>query len=294
MKRKSPKFLWIFLSAALLTLCIVLVSLFLDLTVFRSPAVLTAEDLRLLNRTYVQPVDIVDVRRRIWHAAIKETTGSPCTRAAVGETLSFSVANGRIEPFRVDAKLVYSDDRVSLWVPNDLLPMGNKFILSIAEYEKASMSVLQPLNYSQTISPIIGNTAVLLTHGLGRGVAGYYTPLNEYPKELASGSNECGMVFMNADEPGIDGALGVYTLSHELGHRFLWLSDPNEFLWVNEGLADLFSLRVGQYNRNDVETFRSDTNINWTGLDADRFGSGSAGAALSFFAYWRSVYGEEC
>lgn len=292
MKVKIPKFVWIFLCAVFLTLCVVFVTTLPDLELKNSPAVLNAKDMELLDRTYVKPVDIHDVRQRIWHATASTERTSPCSRTSVGDVLSFSVANGKIQPFQVDAKLFYSDNRISLWVANDVPYSDMQFLPVITKYEKASMSVLQPLNYPQMIAPVIGNTSVLLTHGLGHGVAGYYSPINEYPKDLAAGSNECGMVFMNADEPGIYDDLGVYTLSHELSHRYLWLSDPNEFLWVNEGLADLFSLRVGNYNRNDVVAFQNDTNISWTVLDSESYESGAAGASLSFFAYLRSVYGE--
>ena len=65
MRLKISKLFWIILCATFLVGCVIFVSTLPEIEAGSAPPVLTAEDMSLLERTYVKPVDIVDVRQRI-------------------------------------------------------------------------------------------------------------------------------------------------------------------------------------------------------------------------------------
>jgi hypothetical protein len=82
---------------------------------------------------------------------------------------------------------------------------------------------------------------------LGPGVAGMFWQKDEYPEAIYSYSNQREMFYMSllAFEVGDDDYMSA--LAHEFQHMVQWHTDPNEAIWVNEGLAQI-AQRVTGYN----------------------------------------------
>ena len=78
-----------------------------------------------------------------------------------------------------------------------------------------------------------------IVHGAIDGLAGYYSPVDEHPREVLPFSNEREAIYINvrAVPVGSRGYLNV--LAHELQHAVHWNHDPSEETWVNEGLSEL-------------------------------------------------------
>jgi immune inhibitor A len=83
---------------------------------------------------------------------------------------------------------------------------------------------------------------ITLLHADLAGVGGLFSDQDEYPRAASPTSNEREMVYLGSD-PGSAGYNGL--VAHELQHLVHWNADPNEEVWVNEGLSELAAEIVG-------------------------------------------------
>ena len=129
-----------------------------------------------------------------------------------------------------------------------------------------------------------------ILHAVLKGVAGYYSSVDEYPRSVHQHSNQREMVYMNGTlQVGSSAYLSV--LSHELQHAIHWNGDPTEETWVNEGLSEVAATVAGFRVNSQGHFINSPTIslINWPlGL------SGRIpyyGAGFLFFNYLATHYG---
>ena len=129
-----------------------------------------------------------------------------------------------------------------------------------------------------------------ILHARLRGVGGYFSSVDEYPKIVHQYSNQREMVYINASAFKVGGREYLATLSHELQHAIHWNADSTEETWVNEGLAEVASAIAGYKPGSQTVFLRSPTNslIHWP---IDRPSSVHYGAAFLFFDYLASHYG---
>ncbi len=71
---------------------------------------------------------------------------------------------------------------------------------------------------------------------------GYFDSGDEYPLTINSSSNEQEIVYLNMAAISLGSDIYYATLSHELQHLIHWYNDPNEEVWLNEGLSQLTEL----------------------------------------------------
>lgn len=89
-------------------------------------------------------------------------------------------------------------------------------------------------------SPGIDNDPhITILHAQLAGAAGYFSDMDEYPRLVSPLSNEREMVYLDLPSltPGSDTYIGI--LAHELQHLVHSNGDPDEELWVNEGLSEV-------------------------------------------------------
>lgn len=80
------------------------------------------------------------------------------------------------------------------------------------------------------------------------GYFSYYNQLTESEAQLMNPpghSNECEMIYMTCDPLNPIEPIRISVLSHELQHLIHWSYDPNETLWVNEGMSELAMVKFG-------------------------------------------------
>ena len=122
-------------------------------------------------------------------------------------------------------------------------------------------------------------------------VGGYYSPSDEYPREIRPVSNEIEAVYINVRY--ISPGTGIYNqvLAHELQHAVHWNADPTEETWFNEGLSEL-AVTLAGYEEMSVHVFRRSGPTSLTiWPPGDVGGAENYGAASLFMHYFTEHFG---
>ena len=134
----------------------------------------------------------------------------------------------------------------------------------------------------------------IVVHARIPGVAGYFSEGDRYPKTVNPFSNEGNMVYMSliALTPGNRSYLAV--LAHEFQHALHSLSDPDEEVWVNEGLSELASDLAGFGPSGFLRLFLQDPDLQLTAWATEPSQGGPYyGAAYLYMRYLHDQYGGE-
>ena len=124
-----------------------------------------------------------------------------------------------------------------------------------------------------------------------RGVGGYFSAADEYPKEVRAVSNEIEAIYVNARYLPVGTRAFSQVLAHELQHAIHWIHDLSEETWVNEGLSEL-AVSVGGYTEMSISEFRRAGPASLTIWPADDVGGAeNYGAASLFMHYFTTHYG---
>ncbi len=124
-----------------------------------------------------------------------------------------------------------------------------------------------------------------------RGVGGYYSAADEYPREIRPVSNEIEAIYANVRYLPIGSDVFSLVLAHELQHAVHWNHDLSEETWVSEGLSEL-AISIAGYPANSVLEFRraGPTSLTiWPANDVG--GAENYGAASLFMQYLTEHYG---
>ncbi len=124
-----------------------------------------------------------------------------------------------------------------------------------------------------------------------RGVGGYFSAADEYPKEIRPISNEIEAIYVNATYLPVGTQAFSQVLAHELQHAIHWVHDLSEETWVNEGLSEL-AVTVAGYPEYSIHEFRRAGPASLTNWPADDIGGAeNYGAASLFMHYLTTHYG---
>lgn len=133
-----------------------------------------------------------------------------------------------------------------------------------------------------------------VVHARIPGVAGYFSEGDRYPKAVNPFSNEGNMLYLSliALTPGNRSYLAV--LAHEFQHALHSLSDPDEEVWVNEGLSELASDLAGFGTSGFLRSFLQDPDIQLTAWATEpNMGGPYYGGAYLYMRYLYDQYGGE-
>ncbi|MGM0401303.1 MAG: hypothetical protein ACQEQT_08405 [Chloroflexota bacterium] len=141
--------------------------------------------------------------------------------------------------YQITAALCVQNDRVQMWVEEDLNVDQGNLEHSAAFFEEQ----IYPANreyFGREWSPgIDGDPRLIILNVDLRGAAGYFSLINEYPRDVHPHSNAREMFVMNAAavQPGTSAYHAI--LAHEFQHLIHWHQDRNEEAWLNEGASEL-------------------------------------------------------
>lgn len=127
----------------------------------------------------------------------------------------------------------------------------------------------------------------------GTRVMGYFSPINQYqnvqlPRRANLRSNEVEMLYIDYISLGLAPDRAESIAAHEFTHLVQWAFDPEESIWVDEGIAVYVEAMLGYEVANRIKAFEihPDTSLlNWSDSLANY------GAAYIFFAYVSERYG---
>ena len=123
-------------------------------------------------------------------------------------------------------------------------------------------------------------------------VGGYYSPADEYPKEIRPVSNEIEAIYINVRHLPIGSDIYSLVLAHELQHAIHWNADPSEVSWFNEGLSEL-AVTIAGYPETSMRAFRRAGPTSLTVWPAGEVGGAeNYGASSLFMHYFTEHYAD--
>jgi hypothetical protein len=133
---------------------------------------------------------------------------------------------------------------------------------------------------------------ILHATGIGEGVAGYATSVDEFPRAVEPFSNEAEMIVASASLEV--GSRAYYALlARQFANVVLWANDRNESSWVEQGLADLAVRLCGIELDDAVQAYRSDPGVALAAESSGMPPAAQRGSAYLLMVYFHEQYHDE-
>lgn len=194
-----------------------------------------------IYNTHVPVHDPVETGSRLFQETYKSVLTDSAIPLQSGAKKDFWVASVSEEQTdQVSATLRLVTDHLYLWIQDGI------------SYDQSQLAELS-VSFDETIYPRVREVYgsewspgidqdehinILYAAGLGYGMGGYFSSIDEYSNEVYTGSNMCEIVVVNADEVPLNGTSIDRIISHEFQHMIHWNADVNEDVWLNEGFSE--------------------------------------------------------
>ena len=225
---------------------------------------------------------------------VSRVEGTPAPTLAVGHRQSFELVDlEEMERYQSEFELRLVTPNAYWFVENGLQIDQEDIEKSAAEFENTIYPSITGAFGSEWKPGIDGDPHLYILNAALKSVGGYYSPADEYPKQVRPVSNEIEAIYINAGVPFLSPGSPIYAqvLAHELQHAIHWNADPGETSWVNEGLSEL-AVTVAGYQEMSVSAFRRAGPTSLTVWPAGDVGSAeNYGAASLFMHYLTEHYG---
>lgn len=248
-----------------------------------------------LAAAVVPPRDRLDLAQRL--KGVGEIAPPPTTPAKtyqVGDVEPFFAQNDETGLFTVDAKLVYMNDVIYMWVEDGYELDYDSLKNAADEFANLVYQQARDVFGSEWSPGIDGDPRLHVLHvsNLGAYVAAYYYSEQQIPNEAVSSSNEKEMFYVNLDTmlPYIGSRYYVGVLAHEFQHMIHWVNDANETSWLNEGLSELSAFITGYGPSDFTSSFLNEPSTQLTHWPEDDRGV-VYGASFLFNAYLLERFG---
>jgi len=182
-----------------------------------------------------------------------------------------------------------------MWVEEGLWHDVNRLQQAAAFFESQIYPRTRAALGSEWTPGVDNDPHVLILHatGLGDGVAGYTSGLDELPAVVEPFSNEAEMILVDAAAVEVGSASYYALLARQLSHLIHWANDRNEAHWLESGLADL-AVRLNHIEVNSAAAaYLRDPGTSLTAELTGGPSSSSRGAAYLFATYFHERFGDE-
>jgi len=201
------------------------------------------ETLQLLEQTYIPINDPVDLAWALKGINITSNIyPDPFKPYTIGAKKDFWVLNSdREESFIVKAILQQITDHAYFWV-EDGVNFDQENLRQLADTFENQIYPTNRAFFGSEWSPGVDNDErihILYAGGLGKSVAGFFAPKNEYPPQVYEHSNAHEIFLLNADNIRLNAEFTYGVLAHEFQHMIHWYNDLNEESWLNEGFSEI-------------------------------------------------------
>jgi len=218
----------------------------------------------------------------------------------VGDTRDFYAANMKTgKQYSLEASARAVSDRAYIFVEEGRSIASSKIKSLLAAFDGIYDAVTQEFGAPPDSIDKDPRIYILILDILdkvqadGTRTLGYFTAINQYRNvSLARWtdrrSNEVEMIYIDYISLNAGQKMAESVVAHEFTHMVHWARDPNENVWVNEGIA-VFVESMLNYKVDDrISAFEENADISlldWSGAMADY------GAAYLFFAYVSERFG---
>ena len=196
------------------------------------------------------------------------------------------------------SKLYESDFELRLVTPNaywlveDGLEVRQEDLeRSAVEFEKTIYPLVTGAFGSEWKPGVDGDSHLYIINASLKGVGGYYSAADEYPKALRPVSNERESIYINSRYLPVGTDIYAQVLAHELQHAVHWNADRTEDTWVNEGLSELAVTIAGRSDLSALAFRRAGPTSLTIWPAGDIGGAENYGAASLFMHYLTEHYG---
>ncbi|MGB9594937.1 MAG: hypothetical protein ACPL7B_01540 [Candidatus Poribacteria bacterium] len=127
----------------------------------------------------------------------------------------------------------------------------------------------------------------------GAMLLGYFSPIDQFrnaeiPRWIRQKSNEANMLYIDSASLNAQNINAESVISHEFTHLIQWARDPEESIWVNEGLAVFVENMLGYNVKDRISAYESNPIVSLRNWD-DKVEN--YGMAYLFFAYIYERFG---
>ena len=196
------------------------------------------------------------------------------------------------------SKLYESDFELRLVTPNaywlieDGLEVRQEDLeRSAVEFEERIYPLVTGAFGSEWKPGVDGDPHLYIINASLKGVGGYYSAADEYPKALRPVSNERESIYINSRYLPVGTDIYAQVLAHELQHAIHWNADRTEDTWVNEGLSELAVTIAGRSDLSALAFRRAGPTSLTIWPAGDIGGAENYGAASLFMHYLTEHYG---
>ena len=252
-------------------------------------------NLRVLQEAQVPINDPLELTQRLeGKGELPRNLEGPAMVYEIGDKRSFWVTDTENnQNFQVQATLRYVTDHVYFWIEDNASYNGSHLASLVETFENE----IYPTNrefFGNEWTPGVDadpHIYILYAGGLGKRVAGYFSPVDEYLPVVREDSNGHEMFLLNADSLALNQEYTYGVLAHEFQHMIHWYQDRNEETWVNEGFSQLAMLLNGFGVGGADNAYASEPDMQLTDWPSD-FTTPHYGASFLFFTYFLDRFGE--
>ena len=166
----------------------------------------------------------------------------------VGDEETFWVTNTDTDVnFQIETTLVAVTDHLYFWVEDGVEYSRKALNRLVTDFEEN----IYPTNrefFGSEWTPGVDEDPhlyVIFATGLGEGLAGYFSTIDEYHPQIHEFSNAHETFMISADNQRLANDYTFGVLAHEFQHMIHWYRDRNEAHWMNEGFSELATLLTG-------------------------------------------------
>ncbi len=231
--------------------------------------------------------DYFDTAVRLGHISLAgRTVNAPAY--VLGDTRTFIIDEGTIT-----AELVAVTDHLYFWVDTHLDYPKSDITAAADRLENSYYPRLLNLFGQEWQPGIDGDPHFSILHlasDTNASELGYFSPTDEYTREMFSDSNEQELVYLLMGPLELGEDLYYGTMVHEVQHLIQWHMDANEATWLNEGLSQLAEIYMGLETADTYDYLHQpDIQLNRWEYEDDVVDAHYAGAYLYATYLWEQL-----
>lgn len=198
----------------------------------------------------------------------------------------------------IEAELVAITDHFYFWKETSLELDSSQLLLPALRFDKEYLPKINKLFSVHDQEGIDNDPKVSILHMDGyadNSELGFFNSGDQYPKIVNPRSNEEELIYLNMKNLELGEDLYFGTIAHEYQHLIHWQTDPNETIWLSEGLAQLSEVAIGLRTADSIFDYWSDPGIQLNDWNYENEGELLAhyGAAYLFLVYIWEKLGDE-
>jgi len=214
------------------------------------------QNLETIQDAVIPLNDPISLAGRLEGKTFTVTTLEPPTfPLSVGAQQAFWVMDtDNNENIQVEAVLSQVSDHVYFWIEEGLDYNPRHMNALIDAFEAQIYPTTRAFIGSEWSPGVDGDPHlyILYVSGLGKRVAGLFSPRDEYTPQVIEKSNAHEMFLLNADNVHLDETYALSVLAHEFQHMIHWYQDRDEHSWLNEGFSGL-AMYLNDFTTGGVE-----------------------------------------